>query len=89
MAPLGGGAVEMAGRRRSIEAASGAPLERWFQTRGGEIEAGVGAVENGGGVNAFYRAVGWRRGGSTVREANGTAKSGAAAGEPEAAATDI
>jgi hypothetical protein len=31
MAPLGGGAVEMATRQRSTEVASGALMERWFQ----------------------------------------------------------
>jgi hypothetical protein len=31
MAPLGGGAVEMATRRRSIEVADGALMGTWFQ----------------------------------------------------------
>jgi hypothetical protein len=30
MAPLGGGAAEMAGRQHSIEAVGGAPMGRWF-----------------------------------------------------------
>jgi hypothetical protein len=41
MAPLGGGAVEMATRRRSTEVADGALMGTWFQARGGEIGARV------------------------------------------------
>jgi hypothetical protein len=44
MAPLGGGAVEMTTRHRSIEASGDALLGRWFQVRGGEVGAGVGAL---------------------------------------------
>jgi hypothetical protein len=40
MAPLGGGAAEMATLRGSIEAASGALMWRWFWARVGEIGAG-------------------------------------------------
>jgi hypothetical protein len=50
MAPLGGGAVEMATRRHSIEAVGVAPMGRWFQMRGWEIGAEVGAVDNGGAL---------------------------------------
>jgi hypothetical protein len=50
MAPLGSGAVEMATRRRSAEAAGGAPMGRWFRARGGEIGVRVGAVDNGGAL---------------------------------------
>jgi hypothetical protein len=63
MAPLGGGAAEMAGQRCSTEAAGGASMGRWFQVRGGEIGAGVDAVENGGDLGTFYRAVGRRKAG--------------------------
>jgi hypothetical protein len=48
MTPLGGGVAEMVTRRCSIEAAGGAPMRRWFSARGGEIRAGVGALDNGG-----------------------------------------
>jgi hypothetical protein len=48
MAPLGGGVVEMLTRRCSIEAASGAPIGRWFRARGEEIGVEVGVVDNGG-----------------------------------------
>jgi hypothetical protein len=50
MAPLGGGVAEMATRRRSTEATGGAPIGRWFRVQGGEIEAGVGAVDNEGSL---------------------------------------
>jgi hypothetical protein len=40
----------MATCRRSIEAAGGAPMERWFRARGGDNEARVGAVDNGGAL---------------------------------------
>jgi hypothetical protein len=36
-------------------------MGRWFRARGGEIEARVGAVENGVDLGAFYRAVGRRK----------------------------
>jgi hypothetical protein len=51
MAPLGGGAAEMATRRRSTEAAGGAPMGRWFWAQE-EIGAKVGAVDNGGALVA-------------------------------------
>jgi hypothetical protein len=35
MVPVGGETMEMATRRHSGEAAGGAPMERWFRTRGG------------------------------------------------------
>jgi hypothetical protein len=57
MAPLGGRAAEMAGRRRSTVAAGGAPMARWFRARGGEIRVEVGAVDNGGALGAFYRVM--------------------------------
>jgi hypothetical protein len=63
IAPLDGGAAEMAGRRRSTEAVGGAPMVRWFRARGGVIGAEVGVVENGGALDAFYRAVGRRKAG--------------------------
>jgi hypothetical protein len=50
MATLGGRVAEMATRRRSIEAASGALMGRWFRVRGREIGAEVGAVDNGGAL---------------------------------------
>jgi hypothetical protein len=48
MAPLRGGAAEMAIRRHSTEAAGGAPMGRWFWVRGREIGAGVSVIYNGG-----------------------------------------
>jgi hypothetical protein len=54
MTPLGGRAVEMATRRRSTEVVGGAPMERWFWARGGEIGAGVGAVDNGSALIAPF-----------------------------------
>jgi hypothetical protein len=48
MAPLRGGAAEMAIRRHSIKAAGGAPMGRWFWVRGREIGAGVTVIYNGG-----------------------------------------
>jgi hypothetical protein len=50
MMSLEGGAAEMATRRHSIEAAGGAPMGRWFRASGGEIGAGVDAVDNGGAL---------------------------------------
>jgi hypothetical protein len=50
MTPLGGGAAEMATRRRSTEATGGALMGRWFRAQGEEIGAGVGAVDNGGAI---------------------------------------
>jgi hypothetical protein len=47
---LGGGAGEMAIRWRSTETIGGAMMGRWFQARGGEIGAEVGAVDNGGAL---------------------------------------
>jgi hypothetical protein len=47
MTSVGGGAVEMTIQRRSIEAAGGAPMRRWFRMRGGEIEVRMGTVDNG------------------------------------------
>jgi hypothetical protein len=44
----------MATRRCSIEAAGGAPMERWFRTRGGDNEARVGAVDNEGALIAPF-----------------------------------
>jgi hypothetical protein len=38
--PLGGGAAEMATRRRSVEVVGGALMGRWFRLRGEEIGAG-------------------------------------------------
>jgi hypothetical protein len=52
--PLGGRVAETATRRCSIEAASGAPMGRWFRARGGEIGAGVDAVDNGGALIAPF-----------------------------------
>jgi hypothetical protein len=52
MAPLGGGAAEMITRQRSTEAASGAPMGRWFRVRRGEIGVRVGAMDNGGALDA-------------------------------------
>jgi hypothetical protein len=52
--PLGGRVAETATRRCSIEAASGAPMGRWFRVRGGEIGAGVDAVDNGGALIAPF-----------------------------------
>jgi hypothetical protein len=43
----------------------------------------MGAVENGGALGAIYRAIGQRRGSSTVWEVDGTAKSGTVAREAE------
>jgi hypothetical protein len=64
LAPLGSGAVEMTERWRSTwrstEASGGALMERWFQTRGGEIGAGVCVVENGGALVAFYSVGQWK-----------------------------
>jgi hypothetical protein len=54
MASLGGGAAEMARRRRSIEAADGALMRRWCWARGGEIGVKVGAVDNGGALVALF-----------------------------------
>jgi hypothetical protein len=54
MMPLGDGVAEMPTRRRSTEATSGSPMGRWFQTRGGEIGAGVGAVNNEGALIASF-----------------------------------
>jgi hypothetical protein len=54
IAPLGGGVAETATRWFSIEAASGAPMGRWFRARGGEIGAGVDAVDNGGALIAPF-----------------------------------
>jgi hypothetical protein len=50
MASLRGGAMEMATRRRFIEAVGGAPMGRWFRARGGEIGVRVSAVDNGDAV---------------------------------------
>jgi hypothetical protein len=47
MASLGGGAIKMVTRQRSIEAVGGAPMGRWFRARGGEIGGGVCVVDNG------------------------------------------
>jgi hypothetical protein len=47
MMPLGDRATEMSTRRRSTEATGGSPMGRWFRTRGGEIGARVGVVDNG------------------------------------------
>jgi hypothetical protein len=54
MAPLGGGATEMATRRHSIEAVRGAPIGRWFWVRGREIGSGVGVMDNGGALVAPF-----------------------------------
>jgi hypothetical protein len=43
----------------------------------------MGAVENGGALGVIYRAIGQRRGGSTVWEADGTVKSSTVAREAE------
>jgi hypothetical protein len=50
MSALGGEATEMATQRRSIEAVGGAMMGRWFRARGGEIRAGVDAIDNGGAL---------------------------------------
>jgi hypothetical protein len=63
VAPLDDEVAEMAGRQRSTEVVGGAPMGRWFWTQGGEIGARVGAVENGGALGGFYRAVGRRKAG--------------------------
>jgi hypothetical protein len=47
MMSLGDGATEMSTRRRSTEVTGGSPMGRWFRTRGGEIGARVGVVDNG------------------------------------------
>jgi hypothetical protein len=39
-------------RQRSTEAASGAPMGRWFRVRRGEIGVRVGAMDNGGALDA-------------------------------------
>jgi hypothetical protein len=54
MTSLGGEAVEMATRWRSTEAVGGAPIGRWFRVQGGEIGAGVGALDNGGALIASF-----------------------------------
>jgi hypothetical protein len=46
--------VEMATRRCSIETLGGASMGRWFWTRGGEIGAGMGAVDNRGALIAHF-----------------------------------
>jgi hypothetical protein len=46
MTPLVDRAAEMVTQRCSSEVAGGAPMERWFRTRGGEIGTGVSAVDN-------------------------------------------
>jgi hypothetical protein len=87
MAPLGGRAAEMAGRRRSTVAAGGAPMGRLFRARGGEIGVEVGAVENGGALGAFYRVVGWRNAGGRGEGGSGasvTPVTGDGNGEGEA-----
>jgi hypothetical protein len=48
--PLGGGAAEITTRRHSTEAVGGAPMGRWFWEQGGEIGAGVGAMDNRGAL---------------------------------------
>jgi hypothetical protein len=40
----------MTTQRRSIEAVGGAMMGRWFRARGGEIRAGVDAIDNGGAL---------------------------------------
>jgi hypothetical protein len=52
MAPLRGGAMEMATGLCSIEVTSGASMGRWFEARGGEIGARVDAVNIGGALVA-------------------------------------
>jgi hypothetical protein len=54
MTPLGGGVVEMATRRRSTEAGSGALMGRWSSARGGEIGVGVGTMDNGAALIASF-----------------------------------
>jgi hypothetical protein len=46
--------VEMATRRCSIETLGGASMGRWFWTRGGEIGAEMGAVDNRGALIAHF-----------------------------------
>jgi hypothetical protein len=50
MVPLEGGVAEMTKRWHSTEATGGALMAKWFRTRGGEIGAAVGAVDNGGAL---------------------------------------
>jgi hypothetical protein len=50
MTPLGGRATEMVKQRCLTETAGGATMGRWFRACGGEIETGVGAVDNGGAL---------------------------------------
>jgi hypothetical protein len=86
MTPLGGEVAKMTTRQRSTEADGGGLMERWFRARGGEIRAGVDAVDNKGcSLRAFYRVVvRWKAGGqgeggsgggtsmaSVVRDGNG------------------
>jgi hypothetical protein len=54
MMPFGCGAAEMVTLRRSIEAAGGALMGRWFRAQGGEIGAGVGALDNWGALVAPF-----------------------------------
>jgi hypothetical protein len=75
MVPLGCRAAEMAKQRRSTEAAGGASMGRWFQARGGEIGVGVGAVENGGALGAFYWVVEWRNAGGRGEGGSGNGTS--------------
>jgi hypothetical protein len=49
-----GEAVEMATQRCSTEVIDGALMGRWFRTRGGDIGAGVSAVDNGGALIAPF-----------------------------------
>jgi hypothetical protein len=56
MVPLEGGVAEMTKRWHSTEAAGGALMAKWFRTRGGEIGAAVGAVDNGGALIAPFIA---------------------------------
>jgi hypothetical protein len=50
MTLLEGGAAELVTRRRLIEAVGGASMGRWFLARGGQIGAGVGALDNRGAL---------------------------------------
>jgi hypothetical protein len=60
----------MTTRWRSTKANGGAPMGRWFWTRGGEIEAEVTAIDNGDAlVTPFIGSSGDRRRAVKDREA--------------------
>jgi hypothetical protein len=70
MTQLRGRVVEMVTQRRSTKAVSDVLMGRWFWVRGGEIGAGMGAVDNGGAlVTPFIGSLGSGRWAVKGREA--------------------